>query len=600
MFGLGCMRLSTAADRDEARAIAVIRAAIEAGASLLDTADVYGLGEHDVGHNERLVAKAVSSSRELRDRVIIATKGGLIRSGASWRTDGRAKHIRAACEASLCALGVERIDLYQLHAPAPDTPISTSVRALLRLQSEGKIDRIGVCNVTVDQLEEARSICEIGAVQIALGPFAEQSFRGGVPEHCRSLGVRLIAHSPLGGKRSRARLVRHPVLRAIALEREVSPALIALAWLTDLAPNVCPIPGATRVESAMELAKLPGLALSEEERARLLAALPFGRLLASERATRRPGSPDGEVVLLMGMPGSGKSTHARRWTDQGYRRLNRDEHGGRMSALHGMLDRWLASDTRRVIADNTYPTRAVRNEAIETAWKHGAIARCVFLDTPIEEAQINAVLRMLQMHGDLLEPSDIRRASKRDPNTFGPDAQHRFLRTLEPPTTDEGFESVERMPFVRAWPKSYRGRALFVELEALRRSRSGARAPLSIEDQEVLVARADRLRDHQRIIALAWLPEIASAETTRERVLECFRAVVAELEIEMELAYCPHPAGPPICWCRRPLPGLGVRAIRTHELDPASCLMVGRSPADRTFAERLGIPHRDEEDFFRA
>src|SRR5262245_22346621 len=145
-IGLGCMRLSTAPERDDDRAIEVIHTALGAGATLLDTADAYCHNEHDVGHNERLIARALDTWSGDRSRVTVATKGGIRRPKGAWVNDGRAKHLRDACDASRRALGVETIDLYQLHAPDPRAPFETSVRALAALQREGKIRQIGLCN----------------------------------------------------------------------------------------------------------------------------------------------------------------------------------------------------------------------------------------------------------------------------------------------------------------------------------------------------------------------------------------------------------------------------------------------------------------------
>src|SRR5687768_17584612 len=122
------MRLSTAPDRDEDRAVAVIRSALDAGATLLDTADAYALHEGDIGHNERLIARALKEWAGDRTRITVATKGGMRRPKGAWVPDGRAKHLREACEASRRALDVDTIDLYQLHVVDPKTPIDTSVR----------------------------------------------------------------------------------------------------------------------------------------------------------------------------------------------------------------------------------------------------------------------------------------------------------------------------------------------------------------------------------------------------------------------------------------------------------------------------------------
>src|SRR5262245_54863091 len=162
------MRLSTEADRDDDKGVAVLHAAFDAGITLLDTADAYCRDDSERGHNERLIARALATCNGDRSRVQVATKGGLTRPGGRWEADGRAKHLAAACESSRRALGVERIALYQLHAPDPRTPFSTSVRALDRLRRDGLVAGIGLCNVNLRQLEEARQITAIDAVQIEL------------------------------------------------------------------------------------------------------------------------------------------------------------------------------------------------------------------------------------------------------------------------------------------------------------------------------------------------------------------------------------------------------------------------------------------------
>src|SRR5262245_50061041 len=137
LVGMGCMRLSTERDRDQERAIEVLHAALDGGVTFFDTADAYCLDTTDTGHNERLIARALGAWSGDRSRIVIATKGGLTRPRGAWVPDGRSRHLRAACEASLRALGTDRIHLYQLHAPDPQTPLSTSVRALASLKDDG-------------------------------------------------------------------------------------------------------------------------------------------------------------------------------------------------------------------------------------------------------------------------------------------------------------------------------------------------------------------------------------------------------------------------------------------------------------------------------
>ena len=215
MIGLGCMRLSAVEPRDPSHGIAVIHAALSAGATLLDTADAYCLDDTDTGHNERLVAQALKTWSGDAGSISVATKGGLVRPGGRWVPDGRAKHLHSACLASLQALDVPAIDLYQLHAIDPRVPIETSVRALAELQQAGLIRRIGLSNVTVSQIKSAQRIAEIASVQVSLSVLDDENLRNGVIEYCRDNGIQVIAYRPLGGRRHN-QLERDPVLSEIA------------------------------------------------------------------------------------------------------------------------------------------------------------------------------------------------------------------------------------------------------------------------------------------------------------------------------------------------------------------------------------------------
>jgi len=598
------MRLSTEAARDEARALAVIHTALDAGVRFFDTADAYCLDDTEVGHNERLLRRALDAWPGAKGDVRIATKGGLQRPGGRWRHDARARHLGAACLESRRALGVARIDLYQLHAPDPHVGIATSVRALLALQQDGVIEQIGLCNVTLRQLQQARDVARIASVQLELSPFRDAGFRGGVPEFCAANGITLIAHRPLGGAASRARLERDELLRELAQKHAATAQQLALAWLLDLSESLVAIPGPTCVESARSLARASALRLDDEDRDRLDQRFPAGRLLRVPREQRRPAATaDGEVVLVMGLPGAGKSTLAQGLVAQGYLRLNRDLAGGSLADLLPPLDRALAAGERRVVLDNTYLTRHSRNAVIETAWRHGLPARCVYLRTSLEDAQRNAVERTLQRHGRLLSPEEIKAASRTDPNIFGPGVQFRHQRELEPPEPEEGFSRIEEVPFERRPIAQRERRALLFWYDGvLRRSRSGARTPVAPDDVLLLPGRAETLRRCQEqgllLLGLSWHPEIATGTATQAQVEACFARTHELLGVPMEVLYCPHGDGPPVCWCRKPLPGLGAAFVERHALDAARCTYVGDDPADRALARRLGFLYSDQRDFF--
>lgn len=603
-IGMGCMRLSTASDRDEARAIAVIHAALDAGVRLLDTADAYAHDAADMGHNERLIARALGSWSGARDSVVVATKGGMTRPNGLWIADGRARRLADACAASRKALGVERIPLYQLHAPDPRTPLATSVRALEELRRDGLVERIGLCNVTVGQIEEARAIAPIASVQVELGVWCDDAILGGVVACCAVHGIPILAHRPLGGERRRARTARDRVLLDIAARHGATPAEIALAAVVDLSDLVIPLPGATRPETAASIGRAESIVLDDGDRERLAGRFPAWRPRSQAPPPVAPGATAGEVVIVMGLAGAGKSTLAEdRFVSQGYHRLNRDEAGGTLRGLVPALEHARSEGTNRFVLDNTYLSRKSRAPVIEAARRLGLTARCVHLATSLEDAQINAVIRLLARHGRLLAGDELSRAARSEAGIFAPGTQFRMQRELEPPIPAEGFADVETVPFERRWPPDHVHRAVFVWCDGiLMRSRAGARTPASADDVEVVEDRGGVLRRHRDegwfVIGLSWQPEVAGGTRTTEDADAVLARMRERLDVDMDVLYCPHGAGPPVCWCRKPLPGLAVQAIAAHRLDPGRCLFVGDGPQDPGFARRLGFGYRPASEFF--
>jgi aryl-alcohol dehydrogenase-like predicted oxidoreductase len=258
------MGMSLARRPPEDRSIATIHAALDAGVNLIDTADAYSRDASDVGHNERLVARAL---RGRRDGVIVATKGGHTRTpDGGWAVDGRPEHLRAACEASLRALETDRIDLYQHHRPDPNVPYAESIGALKELQDAGKVRWIGISNATVEQIDEARAIAEVVSVQNQLSLEYTGPLEKGELAHCDERGTAFLPWSPLGGiARAAEAAGRHDPVRAAAEAHGVSPQQVALAWLLSLSPVVIPIPGASRPESIADSARAADLELSRDE-----------------------------------------------------------------------------------------------------------------------------------------------------------------------------------------------------------------------------------------------------------------------------------------------------------------------------------------------
>jgi pyridoxine 4-dehydrogenase len=261
-LGYGAMQLCgphvTGWPEDREKAIRVLRRAVELGATLVDTADSYG---PEV--NELQVAEALHPY----EGIVVATKGGLIRRGeqrGGWPPDGRPEYLRAACEGSLRRLRVERIDLYQLHRPDPRVPFAESVGALGDLREEGKIRHVGLSNVSLAQLEEARGIVEIASVQNEYNLGNRES--EDVLEACEQAGIAFLPWYPLdAGDLARP---GGPV-EAIAREHDATPAQVALAWLLHRSPVTIPIPGTSSLEHLEENMAARELLLTDAELAQL-------------------------------------------------------------------------------------------------------------------------------------------------------------------------------------------------------------------------------------------------------------------------------------------------------------------------------------------
>ncbi len=256
-MGFGAMRITGSGvwgepdDPDDARA--VLRRAVELGVNLIDTADSYG---PEV--SERLIAEALAP---YPDDLVIATKGGLERGGpGDWRRNCRPDHLKAACEGSLRRLGLERIDVYQLHTVDPDVPLPESLGALSELREQGKIRHIGVSNVDVDQLSEAIESVPVVSVQNRYS----LSDRDNEPvlEACKREGLAFLPYFPLGAGRAAHANGR---VDEVASRHGASPIQVALAWLLARSPAMLPIPGTASVEHLEENVAAAALELDESE-----------------------------------------------------------------------------------------------------------------------------------------------------------------------------------------------------------------------------------------------------------------------------------------------------------------------------------------------
>lgn len=271
-LGLGAMPMSVREHNDPDRAEATIRAALEVGVTLIDTADAYSRDEAEFGHNETLVADVLRRVGVGPDDVVVATKGGHTRRGTDWELDGSPAYLHRACRDSLRRLGVDSIGLYQHHRPDPQVPYAETLGGLRELYDEGLVQRVGLSNADPDQIRHGREV--LGEALVSVQNQLSPTFRSSLPEValCEQLGLAFLAWSPLGGMGGARDLGSSAAAFAeVADERGVSPQQVALAWELSLSPCVVPIPGASRPESVRDSFAATSLVLEPADLQRLSA-----------------------------------------------------------------------------------------------------------------------------------------------------------------------------------------------------------------------------------------------------------------------------------------------------------------------------------------
>jgi HAD superfamily hydrolase (TIGR01662 family) len=317
-----------------------------------------------------------------------------------------------------------------------------------------------------------------------------------------------------------------------------------------------------------------------------------------------PGN-DPEVVILMGIQGAGKSELVQAYVDSGYERLNRDVLGGKVDDLNAQLQEILAKGHQRVVLDNTYPTRISRAGVVRVAHAFGVPVRCRFLDTPIEEARINVVQRVLNRYGRLLGPTDLKELAKQDSNLPPPIAMQRWMDTLEKPEWDEGFSAIDTIEFVRRPMEGFTNKGLFLDVDGtLRTTLSGEIYPRHADDLVLLPNRKAVLErwiaQGYQLFFLSNQSGIASGKLSQEAAEGAFLRTAELLGLPVtEVTYCPHPAFPVGCYCRKPLPGLGIYLMNKYRLDLSQCIMVGDMDSDAAFARNIAVRYVDAQEFFQ-
>jgi D-glycero-D-manno-heptose 1,7-bisphosphate phosphatase len=307
------------------------------------------------------------------------------------------------------------------------------------------------------------------------------------------------------------------------------------------------------------------------------------------------------IVIVMGYNAAGKSTLVTEFTTLHYHRLNRDLEGGSLDDLAVKAAQLIKGGVTTLVLDNTYGTVKSRESIVKVAKDNNIPIRCIWLSTSMEDAQLNACLRMVRKTGKLLQPSDFK--GNKDPNLFPPAALFHYRKEFQKPTTKEGFAAVEEVPFKRVWPKEYVNKALILDYDGtLRESVGEQKYPIELADIKMLPNRTGLLKEYQkkgyRLLGASNQSGVARG-VPESKIVACFEETNKRLGVDIEYSYCPHRIPPVSCYCRKPHAGMGAFFIEKYKLNPADCIMVGDMTTDETFAGRCGFKYVDVNEFFK-
>jgi HAD superfamily hydrolase (TIGR01662 family) len=327
-----------------------------------------------------------------------------------------------------------------------------------------------------------------------------------------------------------------------------------------------------------------------------------------------------EIVIIMGPPASGKTSIVNQWTDAGYCRINRDslDRPGKSFArtddcaklLAQMFD---AGQETKFVLDNTYGTRKQRKLLLEVAAARRIPVKAIVLNASIEQCQLFAALRMIRQHGKLMDAAAIKEHKKTEtkpsPGLFPPMVLFSWFKKYEPPELGEGFASIEDTEVQTYFdPEEYPNRALILDYDGtLRVTKSGEHYPHDPDDIVILPTRPEVLqrfggtgidRNGYRLLGASNQSGIAKGVVSRLVVDMAFQATNDLLGADIEYLFCPHRAGPPQCYCRKPMPGMGAWFIEKYKLNPDMTVMVGDMKTDETFAKRCGFEYMHPAEFF--
>jgi len=310
-----------------------------------------------------------------------------------------------------------------------------------------------------------------------------------------------------------------------------------------------------------------------------------------------------KVTMVVGYPGSGKSTVTKELVKDGAFSVNRDTIGGTIAGLIPYMES-LLKEGKDIILDNTFPTIEVRKPFIESAKALGADISCKVMSTTIEEAQFNVVQRAIGLlNGKFPTPEAIKKA--KHTNIFPPTVLFKYKKEFQKPTVEEGFSSVETVKFVRKDNPEFTNKALILDYDGTLRECVGGNGkfPVSKDQVQVKEGRLKVLQSYKDkgyiLLGASNQSGIAKGEVSEQTVIELFEHTNQQLGIDIAYRFCPHQSAPISCYCRKPMPGMGVEAIIKHKLSRKDTIFVGDMTTDKTFAQRCGFQYVDQAEFFK-
>ena len=312
---------------------------------------------------------------------------------------------------------------------------------------------------------------------------------------------------------------------------------------------------------------------------------------------------NGKIILLTGYPSSGKTTYSKKFVDNGFYRLSRDELGGKLDDLVKHLSEYYKEkNITKFIMDATYTTASSRKQVLIWAQENNFSIECRWLTTDIGNSFYNAAKRIIDKKGRLLMPDEIKKQN--DPNIYPPIVIYRYRKTFEEPSIFEGFSVIKRVNFTRKLDlKLYRNKAIILDYDGtLRTTISGKKYPQIPEDIKVLPKRKEVLSKYQDLgyflLGVSNQSGVGKGTISNDQAVRCFEKTNELLDLEIDYKFCPHSTFPINCYCRKPMPGLAIDFIEKYKLNPSQCIMVGDQKTDLTFAERCGFNFIESSDFF--